>query len=74
MKESGNALSNPILEPIKLSNLVVGLQLVTQVPPSSDSGKLPLARITKLDVQPNSNSLFLLDLRVNYTDCKITSR
>jgi glucose/arabinose dehydrogenase/cytochrome c2 len=63
MKESGNALSNPIVEPVKLSKLIVGLQLVTQVPSSSDSGKLPLARITKLDVQPNSNSLFLLDLR-----------
>ena len=63
IKESGNALSNPILQPIKLSNLIVGLQLVTQVPPSSDSGKLPLARITKLSTQPNSNSLFLVDLR-----------
>ena len=39
-------------ESIKVSNLVVGLQLITQIPPSSDSGKLPLARITKLDFQP----------------------
>ena len=61
-KEIGNALSNPIPETIKPSNLVADLQLITQVPASSDSGKLPLARITKLGYQPNGN-LFLLDLR-----------
>lgn len=62
-KESGNALSNPIPESIKLSNLVVGLQLFTQFPASSDSGKKPLARITKLAVQPHTNDLFVIDLR-----------
>lgn len=61
-KEIGNALSNPIPEAIKPSNLVVDIQLITQVPASSDSGKSPLARITKLGYQPNGN-LFLLDLR-----------
>ena len=62
-KESGNALSNPIPESIKLSNLVAGIQMITQFPASSDSGKNPLARITKLSVQPNTNDLFVIDLR-----------
>ena len=62
-KGNGKELSNPIPEPIGLSNLVVGLELVTQIPPSSDSGKLPLARITKLGLQPNTGNLFILDLR-----------
>jgi glucose/arabinose dehydrogenase/mono/diheme cytochrome c family protein len=62
-KESGNVLKNPIPDSIKLSDLVVNLQLVTQFPASSDSGKKPLARITKLAVQPNTNNLFVVDLR-----------
>jgi glucose/arabinose dehydrogenase/mono/diheme cytochrome c family protein len=60
---NGKELSNPIPEPIALSNLVVGLELVTQFPASSDSGKLPLARITKFGLQPNTGGLFILDLR-----------
>jgi glucose/arabinose dehydrogenase len=59
----GKELSNPIPDSIKLSDLVVGLQLVTQIPASSDSGKLPLTRITKLDFEPHSGSSFILDLR-----------
>ena len=62
-KGNGKELSNPIPDPIKLSDLVVNLKLVTQIPPSSDSGKLPLARITKLGFQPNTGGLFILDLR-----------
>jgi cytochrome c2 len=62
-KEIGNALLNPIPEPIQVSNLTVGLQLLTQIPASSDSNKTPLARITKLDVQPGTKNLFVLDLR-----------
>jgi len=58
-----NALSNPIPEPIKLSDVTAGLQLVTQFPASSDSGKTPLARITEMKVQPNTNDLFVVDLR-----------
>lgn len=56
-------LSNPIPDSIKLSNLVVDLKLVTQIPASSDSGKLPLTRITKLDFEPHTGSAFILDLR-----------
>ena len=62
-KPDSAALVNPIPKPIELSNLVVGLELVTQIPPSSDSGKLPLTRITKFDFQPNKVGPFILDLR-----------
>ena len=65
-KKSGvdsTALNNPIPDSIKLSNLIVNLKLVTQFPPSSDSGKLPLTRITQLDFQPGSEQMFVLDLR-----------
>jgi glucose/arabinose dehydrogenase/cytochrome c2 len=61
--KNDNALSNPIPEPIKLSGLIAGLQLVTQIPASSDSGKSPLARITKMGIQPTTNDLFVVDLR-----------
>jgi len=61
--ENDNALSNPIPDPIKLSGLVAGLQLVTQIPASSDSGKTPLARITEMKIQPGTNDLFVVDLR-----------
>jgi len=61
--ENDNALSNPIPEPIKLSGLVADLQVVTQFPASSDSGKAPLARITEMKIQPNTNELFVVDLR-----------
>jgi len=62
-KDVGGEISNPIAEPIELSNLEVGLQLFTQIPPTSDSGKLPLTRITKLDFEPRTGSSFILDLR-----------
>jgi len=58
-----NALKNPIPKPIELSKLVVGLELVTQIPPSSDSGKLPLTRITEFECGPNNAGPFILDLR-----------
>lgn len=63
LKGIGKELSNPIPDDIKLSNLVVDLKLVTQIPASSVSSKLPLTRITKLDFQPNTGSLFIVDLR-----------
>jgi len=60
--ENDNALSNPIPEPIKLSDVIADLQLVTQIPASSDSGKAPLARITEMKIQPGTNDLFVVDL------------
>jgi len=56
-------LLDPIPDTIALSNLVVGLKQVAQIPASSDSGRLPLTRITKLDYQPKTGVLFINDLR-----------
>lgn len=60
-KGNGKELKDPIPDHIVLSDLVVGLELVTQIPASSD--KPPFTRITKLDYQPNSEKLFVVDLR-----------
>jgi glucose/arabinose dehydrogenase/mono/diheme cytochrome c family protein len=62
-KEKGGELSNPIPDAIALSNIVVNLEPLTQIPPSSDSAKLPLTRINKLTFQPNTGDLFVNDLR-----------
>ena len=56
-----NALKDPIAAPIPMSDLVAELELVAQIPPSSDVP--PLTRITKLVAQPQSGSLFVVDLR-----------
>jgi len=56
-------VSNPLPDSIELSNLRVNLKLVTQVPSSSDSGKMPLTRISKLSFKKSSNDLYILDLR-----------
>jgi mono/diheme cytochrome c family protein len=61
IKEDTNDIKNPIPDTIKSSDLVVDLDLVTQIPRSSDEP--PLTRITKLDYQPNTGDLFILDLR-----------
>jgi glucose/arabinose dehydrogenase/mono/diheme cytochrome c family protein len=60
-KKKNDGISNPIPEPIGLSGLVVNLQPVTTFPASSD--KPPLARITKLDFQPLTGNLFMVDLQ-----------
>ena len=60
-KNKVNGLSNPIADTIELSNLVVNLELFTQIPPSAS--KPPLARITKLDFQPITGNLFINDLQ-----------
>lgn len=62
-KGVGKEATNPIPEAIKTSNLVGGLQLITTIPASSDSSKLPLTRISKLDYHPTTKQLFVLDLR-----------
>ena len=61
--DNGKGLSNPVKEKILLSDLVVNIKLATQFPASSDSGKLPLARITKLDFQPGTGISFFADNR-----------
>ncbi|MEO5907984.1 MAG: PQQ-dependent sugar dehydrogenase [Ginsengibacter sp.] len=62
-KSYGNPVTNPVPDTIALSNLVVGLKLVTQIPASSVNGKTPLARITKLDFEPHTSNIFILDIR-----------
>jgi glucose/arabinose dehydrogenase/cytochrome c2 len=54
-----NALRNPF-PPIAMSNLVVNLELLTQIPPSSETSLK--TRITKLVQQPKSNELFVVDI------------
>jgi glucose/arabinose dehydrogenase/cytochrome c2 len=61
--DTANAIKDPIPEKIPLSNLVVSVKPVIQISASSNSGKTPLARITKLDYQPTTKKLFVIDLR-----------
>lgn len=61
VKEDLNDIKNPIPDSIQTSDVVVGIEPVTQIPPSSDQP--PLTRIIKLDYQPNTGDLFVLDLR-----------
>jgi glucose/arabinose dehydrogenase/cytochrome c2 len=63
VRGKGNALSDPIPAKITVSNMVVQLKELVQFPASSESGKMPLTRITKLDIQPNTGTPFVLDLR-----------
>ena len=56
-----DALEDPIPEAIPMSDLVVGLEEITQIPPSAEP---PLrTRIAKLDFRPDTKELFMLDLR-----------
>ena len=61
VQEDTNDIKNPIPDSIRSSDLIVDLKFITQIPASSD--QRPLARITKLDYQPNTGDLFILDLR-----------
>ena len=61
VKEDTNDVRNPIPEVIQTSDLAVDVQYVTQVPASSD--QMPRTRITKLDYQPGTGDLFIVDLR-----------
>lgn len=60
-KEDPGFITNPIPDTIETSDLVVELEKITQIPPSSD--KFPKTRIIKLDYQPNNGALYILDLR-----------
>ena len=61
VQEDTNNIKNPIPDTIQSSDLVVDLDLVAQIPRSSDEP--PVTRITKLDYQPTTGDLFILDLR-----------
>lgn len=58
--EDTTDIKDPIRDSISTSGLVVDLELVTRIPAS---GQAPLTRITKLDYQPGTRALFVLDLR-----------
>lgn len=62
-KDYGEGIKNPIPEPIEVSNLVVDIKQFSQFPVSSEGGKYPLTRITKLAPQPSTGQLFVNDLR-----------
>jgi glucose/arabinose dehydrogenase/mono/diheme cytochrome c family protein len=54
-------IKDPIVRKIPMSDLVVNLEEVTQIPFSSDNQ--PRTRIAKLDVEPGTDNIFVLDLR-----------
>ncbi len=54
-------LTDPIPDKIPLDNLIIDLQLVCQIAPSSD--QMPRTRINKLDYRPSDQRLFVVDLR-----------
>lgn len=54
-------LTDPIPGPIQLSDLVAGVELVAQIPASSNKGFK--TRITKLDYIPGTSRLFIVDIR-----------
>lgn len=61
-EQDDKAIKDPIPEKIKTSNLVAVIKPIIQMPATSDINKTPLARITKLDYQPASKKLFVVDL------------
>lgn len=60
-RKDPNALSDPIPDPIPMTDIVVELEEFTQIPESGESN--PRTRITKLTNQPHTNKLFVVDLR-----------
>jgi len=56
-----NALSDPIPDSIAMSDLLVEIEPVTQIPPSSREGQL--TRICKIDFRPDTKELYVVDLR-----------
>lgn len=61
--DTTHAIHDPIQQKIQLSNLVVSIKPLMQIPASSDNNEKPLARITQLDYQPDTKNLFIIDLR-----------
>lgn len=60
-RKDPNALSDPITDPIVMTDIVVELKEFAQIPASGEEN--PRTRITKLTNQPKSNKLFVVDLR-----------
>jgi glucose/arabinose dehydrogenase/mono/diheme cytochrome c family protein len=61
VEEDTTDIKDPIPFRIPSSDLTVDVELVTQIPPSP--GLVPTTRITKLDYQPGTDYLYVLDLR-----------
>ncbi len=61
-KDYGEGLKNPIVERIEVSNLLVNVKEFIQFPVSSNNGKMPFTRITKLACKPNTGDIFVNDL------------
>jgi glucose/arabinose dehydrogenase/mono/diheme cytochrome c family protein len=61
--ENTSLVTDPIPDSIELSDLLINIKLFAQLPITSANGKSPLARITKLDYQPGTNVLFVVDMR-----------
>lgn len=61
LKLDGTELSDPIPAKIAMSDLVIDLQEVATIPPSSDKGQK--TRICKIDYRPDTKDLFVVDLR-----------
>ena len=56
-----NVIVNPIPQGIEMSDLVVDMKLVAQMPATSE--QKPLTRITKFFSRPDTKEFFVLDLR-----------
>lgn len=56
-----NDIKNPIPDSIATSDVVADLKLFTQIPASAK--ERPMTRIVKMDFEPASGELYLLDLR-----------
>lgn len=54
-------IKDPIVKKIEMSDIVINLEEVAQMPFSSDNH--PRTRLAKLDVKPGSDNLFVMDLR-----------
>ena len=54
-------VNDPIKDPVPMSNIVVDLEYIKSIPPSSDDE--PLARINKMDCERQSGRVFIADLR-----------
>ncbi|MBL7697807.1 MAG: PQQ-dependent sugar dehydrogenase [Chitinophagaceae bacterium] len=59
--EDTHNIKNPIPDTIETSGVTVGVKPFAKIPASSD--EVPRTRIIKLDFQPGSNDVYVLDLR-----------
>lgn len=61
-REDSKGITDPIPERIIFDGMVLDLTEIAKFPVTSEDGNPPLARITKLDFQPENHNLFVLDL------------